>query len=49
MGLGGYMELNSFLGIGVPYASWGINAVNDVYVLTNFWFVWMPFNPADRS
>ena len=36
----------SFLGIGVkfPYASWGniVNAVNDVYVLTNFWFVWIP-------
>ena len=26
------------------YASWGniVNAVNDVYVLTNFWFVWIP-------
>ena len=36
----------SFLGIGVkfPYASWGniVNAVNDVYVLTNYWFVWIP-------
>lgn len=36
----------SFLGLGVkfPYASWGniINAVNDSYVMTNFWFVWIP-------
>lgn len=36
----------SFLGLGVKYplASWGyiINAVNDVYVLTNYWFVWIP-------
>lgn len=36
----------SFLGLGVkfPYASWGniINAVNDAYVMTNFWFVWIP-------
>lgn len=36
----------SFLGLGVkfPYASWGniINAVNDSYVMTNYWFVWIP-------
>ena len=36
----------SFLGLGVkfPFASWGniVNAVNDVYVLTEFWFVWVP-------
>ena len=36
----------SFLGLGVkfPYASWGniVNAVNDVFVLTNYWFVWIP-------
>jgi len=36
----------SYLGLGVkfPYASWGniINAVNDSYVMTNFWFVWIP-------
>ena len=36
----------SFLGLGVkfPYASWGniINAVNDVYIMTNYWFVWIP-------
>ena len=46
MGLGDVILMEatlSFLGIGVkfPYASWGniVNAVNDVYVLTNFWFV----------
>ena len=36
----------SFLGLGVkfPFASWGniINEVNDTYVLTTFWFVWIP-------
>ena len=36
----------SFFGLGVkfPYASWGniINAVNDIYVMTNYWFVWIP-------
>lgn len=36
----------SFLGLGVkyPYASWGniINAVNDIYVMNNYWFVWIP-------
>jgi peptide/nickel transport system permease protein len=36
----------SFLGVGVKYpaASWGniINAVNDSYVMTNYWFVWIP-------
>lgn len=36
----------SFLGLGVkyPYASWGniINAVNNIYVMTNYWFVWIP-------
>ncbi len=36
----------SFLGLGVkfPYASWGniVTAVNDSYVLTNYWFVWIP-------
>lgn len=49
MGLGDIILMEatlSFLGIGVkfPYASWGniVNAVNDVYVLTNFWFVWIP-------
>ena len=32
------------IGVKFPYASWGniVNAVNDVYVLTNFWFVWIP-------
>lgn len=49
MGLGDVILMEatlSFLGIGVkfPYASWGniVNAVNDVYVLTTFWFVWIP-------
>ena len=36
----------SFLGLGVKYpaASWGniINAVTDSYVMTNYWFVWIP-------
>ena len=36
----------SFLGLGVkyPYASWGniINSVNDIYIMTNYWFVWVP-------
>lgn len=36
----------SFLGLGVkfPYASWGnmITAVNDLYVLKTYWFVWIP-------
>lgn len=36
----------SFLGLGVkfPYASWG-NIINDVqnsYVMTHYWFVWVP-------
>ncbi|NLI22626.1 MAG: ABC transporter permease [Clostridiales bacterium] len=36
----------SFLGLGVKYplASWGtiINAVSSIYVMTNYWFVWIP-------
>jgi peptide/nickel transport system permease protein len=36
----------SFLGLGVkePFASWGniINAVSNVYDMTNYWFVWIP-------
>lgn len=36
----------SFLGLGVrfPYASWGniINDVNNTFVLTNYWFIWIP-------
>lgn len=36
----------SFLGLGVkfPFASWGniINDVNNAYVMTNYWFVWIP-------
>jgi len=49
MGLGSIILTEatlSFLGLGVkyPYASWGniINAVNDSYVLQNYWFVWIP-------
>lgn len=36
----------SFLGLGVkfPFASWGniINDVNDTYVMTTYWFIWIP-------
>lgn len=36
----------SFLGLGVkfPFASWGniINDVNDAFVMTHYWFVWIP-------
>ena len=36
----------SFLGLGVkfPFASWGniINAVNNSYVMTHYWFEWIP-------
>lgn len=36
----------SFLGLGVrfPFASWGniINDVKDTFVLTNYWFIWIP-------
>lgn len=49
MGLGDIILVEatlSFLGLGVkyPFASWGniINAVNDVYVMTNYLFVWIP-------
>ena len=49
MGLGETIILEatlSFLGLGVrfPFASWGniINDVNDTYVLTNYWFIWIP-------
>lgn len=49
MGLGSTIIMEatlSFLGLGVrfPFASWGniINDVNDTYVLTNYWFIWIP-------
>lgn len=49
MGLGGTIITEatlSFLGLGVkyPFASWGniINDVNTNFVLTNYWFVWIP-------
>ncbi|MBO4853522.1 MAG: ABC transporter permease [Oscillospiraceae bacterium] len=36
----------SFLGLGVkfPFASWGniINDVNNIHVLTTYWFIWIP-------
>ena len=49
MGLGAVILTEatlSFLGLGVkyPYASWGniINAVNDSYIMSTYWFVWIP-------
>ena len=49
MGLGETIILEatlSFLGLGVrfPFASWGniINDVNKVFVLTHYWFIWIP-------
>ncbi len=32
------------LGVRFPFASWGniINDVNDTFVLTNYWFIWIP-------
>ena len=49
MGLGSTIITEStlsFLGLGVkfPFASWGniINDVNDTYVLTTYWFIWIP-------
>lgn len=49
MGLGEVILVEatlSFLGLGVKYplASWGtiINAVSNIYVMTNYWFVWIP-------
>lgn len=49
MGLGGTIITEatlSFLGLGVkfPFASWGniINDVNNIFVLTSYWFIWIP-------
>ena len=49
MGLGGIIITEAtlgFLGLGVkfPLASWGsiINIASDPYVMTNFWFMWIP-------
>lgn len=49
MGLGSTIIMEatlSFLGIGVkfPFASWGniITDVNEAYVMTHYWFVWIP-------
>lgn len=48
-GLGGIIITEAtlgFLGLGVKYplASWGsiINTASDAYVMTNFWFMWLP-------
>jgi peptide/nickel transport system permease protein len=48
-GLGGIIITEAtlgFLGLGVKYplASWGsiINVSSDAYVMTNFWFMWLP-------
>jgi peptide/nickel transport system permease protein len=48
-GLGGIIITEAtlgFLGLGVKYplASWGsiINIASDAYVMTNFWFMWIP-------
>ena len=49
MGIGSTMLTEatlSFLGLGVkfPFASWGniINDVNDTFVMTSYWFIWIP-------
>ena len=49
MGVGGTIIMEStlsFLGLGVkfPFASWGniINDVNNLHVLTTYWFIWIP-------
>lgn len=48
-GLGGVIITEAtlgFLGLGIKYplASWGsiINVASDAYVMTNFWFMWIP-------
>jgi peptide/nickel transport system permease protein len=48
-GLGGIIITEAtlgFLGLGIKYplASWGsiINVASDAYVMTNFWFMWLP-------
>ncbi len=49
MGVGGTIITEatlSFLGLGIkfPFASWGniINDVNNTFVLTTYWFIWIP-------
>ncbi|MBQ3269034.1 MAG: ABC transporter permease [Clostridia bacterium] len=49
MGLGSIILTEatlSFLGLGIKYplASWGsiINAASNLYVMTNFWYIWIP-------
>lgn len=49
MGLGSIILAEatlSYLGLGIKYplASWGsiINAASNIYVMTNFWYIWIP-------
>ena len=49
MGLGSIILTEatlSFLGLGIKYplASWGtiINSASNIYVMSNFWFIWIP-------
>ncbi len=49
MSLGGIILTEatlSFLGLGIKYplASWGtiINSASNIYVMSNFWFIWIP-------
>ena len=49
MGLGSIILTEatlSFLGLGIKYplASWGsiINAASNIYVMTNYWYIWIP-------
>lgn len=49
MGLGSIILTEatlSYLGLGIKYplASWGsiINAASNIYVMSNFWFIWIP-------
>jgi len=49
MGLGSIILTEatlSYLGLGIKYplASWGsiINAASNIYVMTNFWYIWIP-------
>jgi peptide/nickel transport system permease protein len=49
MGLGSIILTEatlSFLGLGIKYplASWGsiINAASNPYIVTNYWFIWVP-------
>ena len=39
-----HLDVYKRQGVKFPFASWGniINAVSNVYVMTNYWFVWIP-------